>query len=300
MNLQILELDSKLVGQRLGQKLYNPKGNLLLGLGAEIKEFHLTKIKEVGYRSVYALNGPPSAISKVQGHVISEKLLASAPITLRNIYERLKGRDKIQISNAKKDLSVLADALIREVNIRMHNPPDILDLKRQNDYIYQHAINVAAYAILIGQSAQYHQLKLFDLALAALLHDFGMTYVDDEILYKPDELDEKETMEMRKHTILGFKHLARNCFIKGLIAVVCMQHHERYDGAGYPEGKVGDDIHEYSQIISVADFFDAYTSDRPYRRLHTIDEAVQYINDQDGRQFSPRMVKHFLRFFDSN
>lgn len=298
MDLEIQELNSDVLGKKLGQKLFSPKGSLLLGMGAEIKEFHFQKIKEVGYRSIYVLKDDHSDILNSSGHLISEKMRACAPLTLKGIYQKLMSKDKITISNGKKELSSLADTMIREVNVKMTSPPDILDLKRQEDYLYQHAINVAAYSILIAQSIQYHQLKLFDVALAALLCDFGMHYVDEEILYKPEPLDEKEVEEMRKHTILGFQHLGRNCFIKGLVTVVCLQHHERYNGSGYPKGMSGDDIHEYSRIVSIADFFDAYTSDRPYRRLHSIGEGIEYLKGPGNREFDPRIVRQFLRFFE--
>jgi len=298
MDFEIQELNSNVLGRKLGQKLFSPKGSLLLGMGAEIKEFHYQKIKEVGYQSIYVLKDDYSDVLKSSGHLISEKLRASAPLELKGIYRKLMSKDKISISNGKKELSSMADTLIREVNIKMTNPPDIIDLKRQEDYLYQHAINVAAYSILIAQSVQYHQLKLFDVTLAALLCDFGMHYVDEEILYKPEPLDEKEIEEMRKHTILGFQYLGRNCFIKGLVTVVCLQHHERYDGSGYPKHMSGDDIHEYSRIVSIADFFDAYTSDRPYRRLHSIEEGIEYLKEPSGREFDPRILRHFLSFFE--
>lgn len=298
MDLQIYELDSNILGKTLGQKLFSPKGGLLLGMGAEIKEFHFRKIREVGYRSIYLMENQTNDVLESTGHVVSEKIRATAPITLKDIFEKLRGRDKIQISNAKKELGALADLLIRDVDTKMGGAPDIIDLKRERDYIYQHAINVAAYAIMIGESIQYHQLKLYDLTMAALLADFGMLYLDPDILYKEGELEEKEIEEMHKHTILGFQHLSRNCFIKGIVAAVCLQHHERYDGSGYPKGLTGENIHEYSRIIALADFFDAYTSDRPYRRLHTIDEALAHIKEHSDVKFDPRMVTHFLKFFE--
>ncbi len=187
---------------------------------------------------------------------------------------------------------------MRQVNHKLDAPPDILDLKRQEDYLYQHAINVAAYSILIGQSMQYHQMKLFDLTLSALLHDFGMQLVDQEILDKPGELDESEYEEVKKHTYLGFQHLSRKCFLKGIVSAVALQHHERYDGSGYPNGISGDDTHEYSRIIAMCDFFDAYTSDRPHRQLHSIEDAVGYLMAQSGDEFDPNVIKHFMKYFN--
>jgi len=297
MDLQIAELDASVIGERLGQKLFSPKGSLLLGMGAEIRDFHYRKIQEVGYRSLYLLQHGHADILDSSGHILSEKSRAAAPITLKNIYAKLLSKDKIEVSNGKKDLSALADSLIREVNVKMATPPDILDLKRGEDYIYQHAINVAAYSILLGQSLHYHQLKLFDLALASLLHDFGMLFINPEILQKPDSLDEAEIEEMRKHTILGFQHLGRNCFIKGTVTIVCLQHHERMDASGYPKGMMGEEMHEYAKVIALADFFDAYTSDRPWRRLHSIEDAISYLEEDAGKEFDERIVEKFLQFF---
>ncbi len=298
MDVEIHEINEKLLGKRLGQKIYSPKGGLLLGMGAEIKEFHYKKIGEVGYKSIYTLNNPGTDVLYCCDHVLTEKLRASAPLVLKGVFDSFLSKDKVKISNSKKDLSALTDSIIREVNIKMQQAPNILDLKREKDYLYQHAINVAGYAVLIGESMQYHQLKLFDLAQAALLADFGMQYVDESILFKPEALTQEEAENMRKHTLLGFQHLGRNCFIKGLVAVVALQHHERWDGSGYPKGSVGEDVHEYSRIVALADFFDAYTSDRPYRRLHTIQQAINFIKDQDGVLFDSRVVRHFLRFFE--
>ena len=182
MSVQVVSLNQDTIGKKLGQKLYNSKGGLLLGSGAEIKEFHFSHIQQVGYRSIYIVDDiePDEAGVEMNGHIISEKTRAGTPIELKNIYKKLVSPNKIAVSDGKKDLNELADSLIRQVNHRLESPPDIVDLKRQEDYLYQHAINVTAYSILIGQSMQYNQMKLFDLALSALLHDFGMQFVDQE------------------------------------------------------------------------------------------------------------------------
>ena len=142
-------------------------------------------------------------------------------------------------------------------------------------------------------------MKLFDLALSALLHEFGMQFVDQEILNKPSELDESEYEEVKKHTDLGFQHLSRKCFMKGIVSAVALQHHERYDGSGYPNGSSGDDIHEYSRIVAACDFYDAYTSDRPYRPLYSIESAVGYLMEQSGGEFDPTVVRHFMKYFNN-
>ena len=297
MSMRVVTLNQDAIGKKLGQKLYNSKGGLLLGNGAEIKEFHFSHITQVGYKSIYVVDDVED-IMDINGHIISEKARALIPIELRNTFKKLMSPNKVTISEGKKDLSELADSLLRQVNHRLEAPLDILDLKREEDYFYQHAINVTAYAILIGQRMQYHQIKLFDLALSALLYDFGMQFIDPEILNKPGELDESEYDEVKKHTGLGFRHLGRKCFMKGIVSAVALQHHERYDGSGYPNGMSGEDIHEYSRIVAVCDFYDAYTSDRPHRQLHSIEDAVAYLMSQSNREFDPNMVRHFVQYFN--
>lgn len=299
MSVRVVTLNQDTIGKKLGQKLYNSKGGLLLGSGAEIKEFHFSHIQQVGYKSIYVVEdaGAETDIN-MNGHIVSEKTRASTPIELKKIYQKLLSQNKVTISDGKKELNDLADSLIRQVNHKLEAPPDILDLKRNEDYLYQHAINVTAYSILIGQSMQYNQMKLFDLALSALLFDFGMQFIDQEIICKPGELEESEYEEIKTHTNLGFQHLSRKCFMKGIVSAVALQHHERFDGSGYPSGMPGDDIHEYSRIVAVCDFYDAYTSDRPHRQLHSIDEAVGYLMAQSGGEFDPNVVRHFMKYFN--
>ena len=171
-------------------------------------------------------------------------------------------------------------------------------MKREEDYLYQHAINVTAYSILIGQSMQYHQMKLFDLALSALLYDFGMQFVDEEILYKPGELDEAEVEEIRKHTDLGFQHLSRKCFMKGIVSAAALQHHERFDGSGYPDGIKQQKIPFLARILSVADVYDAMASDRAYRKKMQDDVIIKIINDGAGTQFDPDVVAAFNKVYN--
>ncbi|MFQ5705957.1 MAG: HD-GYP domain-containing protein [bacterium] len=296
MELIIEELDSKLIGKKLGQNLYNSKGSLLLRKGAEIEMLHFAHLKSLGYQSVYVLNGNSADLDQ-DGEIISGHLRAKGPHELKGIFRKLLTDDRRQIATAKKEVFVLAENILKSVNLKKHEGSKILDLKRQGDYLCQHSINVAAYSILIGTCLSYHQLKLSDLAVAALLHDFGMLFIDESLLNKSTALTESESELIKEHTVKGFQHLGRNCSFKGLVTVVALQHHERYDGLGYPKGLVGEEPHEFSRIVALANFFDAYTSDRPYRRMHTIDAALQVIQDEVGTAFDPNLVQHFLKYF---
>jgi len=296
MDAFIEALTPEIIGKPLGVNLYSPKGSLLLRCGTQISPAHYAHLKEVGYRSVY-LQAEAADNFNTNGLIMSEKLRAKAPRIVKEIFSRLMSDKHDEIAQAKKDLHRLVETLLSEINVKLDKRFKVLDLKREGDYLYQHVLNVASYSILIGHRLEYHQLKLMDLATGALLHDFGKQFIDRTILEKQTELTDQERYTLRQHPAKGFQYLGRQCQFKAMVTVIAMQHHERYDGKGYPNGLSGDEIHEYSRIVSLANFFDVYTSDRPWRRLYSIPDAVQYINSQRGKAFDPDIVDHFLSFF---
>ncbi|MFQ5485481.1 MAG: HD-GYP domain-containing protein [Desulfobacterales bacterium] len=297
MDAIIEELSPDVIGKYLGQNIYSSNASLLLKQGSEIKEMHYSHLKEAGYQSIYL---QPNADDNFDSDdlIISEDLRAKAPFIIKDIFKNLLNEGRVQLAKSKQELLHLAERILQEVQFRPYTQLRFLDLKRQDDYLYQHALNVALYSILIGHSLEYHQLKMIDLTLGALLHDFGKGFVDEAILAKATPLDEHELEQFREHTTKGFQYLGRRCQFNGLVTIVVLQHHERFDGLGFPRGLLGNEIHEYSRIVALADFFDTYTSDRPYRRLHPLEEAVEYIKLDAGKLFDPDIVQHFLKFFE--
>lgn len=128
----------------------------------------------------------------------------------------------------------------------------------------------------------------------SLLHDIGKVGIPETILRKPDALTDEEWDVMRTHPIIGAQILKPIRFLERAIPIVeC--HHERYDGGGYPRGLAGVDIPLAARIFSVVDTFDALTSERPYRRACTVDEAISEIIDSAGSQFDPAVAHSFAR-----
>jgi HD-GYP domain-containing protein (c-di-GMP phosphodiesterase class II) len=132
------------------------------------------------------------------------------------------------------------------------------------------------------------------LEFGSLLHDIGKIGVPDSILRKPAKLTEEEWVCMREHPMHGQQILRGIEFLKGAARVVA-QHHEQWDGSGYPLGLRDEEIDVCARIFSVADAFDAITSDRVYRRGKSYEAAAQELDDWAGRQFDPKVVKAFHR-----
>ncbi len=295
MNLELGILNSNIIGRTLGQNIYSPKGVLLLAKGTKITSFHYSHFKDLGYKSIY-LQHPNTSDPGLDSQLIDERFRAKAPSTLKRIIYKLYSDDMYSIAAAKRGLNALAQNIIANIDETKLKLDNILEPKRLDDYIFQHALNVAIYSNLIGKSLDYHYLKLLDLTLASLLYDIGMIGLDTSILNKNTQLEKEELEHIKAHTIQGFQHLGRHCSFNGLVTVSAIQHHERYDGEGYPKGIAGKNIHEYSRIITLVDVFDAYTSDRPHRQSRSIEEAIDYMKLSAGKVFDPKILSHFLNF----
>ena len=134
--------------------------------------------------------------------------------------------------------------------------------------------------------------------LASVLHDIGKLAVPGEVLCKPGSLTEPEWVQIRQHPQTAFHILSTIDSVASAVPAI-LHHHEHYDGSGYPDGLKGDDIPIASRIISVADAFDAMTTDRPYRKAMSIEASLEELKRHSGSQFDPEVVDAFLRVIAS-
>ncbi|RPJ50722.1 MAG: HD-GYP domain-containing protein, partial [Chloroflexi bacterium] len=125
-------------------------------------------------------------------------------------------------------------------------------------------------------------------------HDIGKMAVPDSVLYKTGPLNSAEWATMRKHPTEGYRVLSGIEYLRPALDVV-YNHHEKWDGSGYPRGLNGEEIPLSARIFAVVDVWDALTNDRPYRPAWTVGEARDYMQDQAGRHFDPRVIDVFLR-----
>jgi polar amino acid transport system substrate-binding protein len=163
-------------------------------------------------------------------------------------------------------------------------------------YTEGHAKRVAEYSRAIGARLGLTEAELSDIGTAALLHDIGKIGIPTEILRKPDKLDSAEYEIVKRHPAHAAKILS---VIGGFERIVelAYRHHERYDGKGYPEGIVGDDIPFGALIIGLADAVDAMTSARSYRPAMSLEQAIEIVRAGSGSQFHPAVVRAALDVF---
>lgn len=170
---------------------------------------------------------------------------------------------------------------------------DFIDYRNVENYLYFHAVNVAAISTLIGIDLGLQEKEIIDLGIGALFYDLSMNLY--KFIEQKRPLDEFEKEEMQQHVFLGYD-VARNIYgISASSALIAYQHHERNDGSGYPKKLKSDEISFLTKIVSVADVYDALVSNRPFRKAYFSDEAWNYISDNSGILFDEKIIASFKK-----
>ncbi|MDI6740138.1 MAG: HD-GYP domain-containing protein [Candidatus Edwardsbacteria bacterium] len=201
----------------------------------------------------------------------------------------------------KPDINAIS-SLLERLDIILGGPkaemlPRLRELAQEVDrivpYYDGHMIRVTFYSVAIGLNMKLPREDLLTLEVAALLHDFGKLGVEESTLDKEERLSDEEFAEIQHHAERGF-HILSGFNQLSDVAGIIRDHHERFDGTGYPRRKHGHDISLMARIIAVADSYDAMTTSRPYRRRLTHEQAQNELIEQAGKQFDPEVVHHFI------
>lgn len=162
-----------------------------------------------------------------------------------------------------------------------------------------HVKRVAEITKLLAVQSGLHEREAEILKLASPMHDIGKLAIPDAILNKPGKLTEREFAIMKTHAMAGFEMLRKTeKSIMKAAALVALQHHEKYNGQGYPHGLKGEQIHIYGRIVAIADVFDALFHDRVYRKAWDIEKIKKLLREESGNHFDPVLVAVFLANLD--
>jgi len=170
-------------------------------------------------------------------------------------------------------------------------------LEERDEYTRGHSERVSKLSIAIGEKLGFSSARLKMLSRGALLHDIGKIGIRDELLYKPGSFTPEERARMNKHPEKGH-FIVLNCHLLWDVIPMIRSHHENYDGSGYPDGLKGEEILIEARIVSLADYFDALATARPYKQALSKEESIAYVKNMSGRKFDPEVVDAFLKVVD--
>lgn len=170
-------------------------------------------------------------------------------------------------------------------------------IQERDSVTYEHSHRVAVYAQRLAHHLGWHQQKTQGLALAALVHDLGKTWITNEILNKSAALSTEERQKMQRHPVIGARILI-GCDVSPFYVETVLYHHEAWNGQGYPVGLKGEEIPVSARILAIADVYDVLTSQRPYKAPLSADEARERLQEGSGKHFDPTILQAFLHLLD--
>lgn len=210
---------------------------------------------------------------------------------VKNVYERVRQNQDIEIQALEEIISSFVYG-----PTWMVNPLHLLaDVKSYDEYTFVHMVNVCTLSMSQAESLGFKGKPLRQIGLAAVLHDVGKLFVPDEIINKPGKLSPEEWEIMATHPLKGVRHLMKLSEMPKLAVVCALEHHMRWDGQGYPVVEEGWKPHIVSQMISVADVFDAMRSKRPYSEANPRKVVLKVLEEGRGTEFNPFLVDNFLK-----
>lgn len=233
---------------------------------------------------------PIFGVDKEQ-HKVSREVYQAALRAVVDSYFDARGKQKVNLE--------LIDGVVRLIMNGVTRYPEVYfglgALKAFSEYTFYHSVNVAILSMLMGSRLGFDDEQMHKLGMAALLHDIGKVNIPSEILDKPGRLTDDEFKIVREHPVDSARILAQHKNVDRVALIVAAQHHAHYDLSGYPDFRGMGELHLMSHIVTIADVYDALTSDRSYSKAKLPDHAMRILVEERGRKFHPVLTKVFAQ-----
>ena len=290
--MRYINVDNIKQGMILGQDIWDSNGFLLLRRGQKFYDAYINRLLNLGIIGVYI---DDEYTEDIEIHpVIKDATRMAAVKNIRNLYMTTTANSKL----SDKIVDEAVDALQQMVDeIFFCSEPiyDVREFKTEKDYSYYHSINMATISMIMGTDLKLKKPEIKTLGVCAAFCDIGLGAIDQDLLERKGNLTENEIDVIHKHPSLGFSMIKEKYSIHSRVGQGVLHHHERWNGSGYPEGLVGENISLFARIIAVADVYDALVSARPYRPAVPPQEAFEFVMANGGILFDPAVVRVFTR-----
>lgn len=289
MEKKYVEVNEEILGSYLGEDVYSVGGNMIVPSNTIVTQYILRKLIDFRIDKIFIYNSNPvhgdDYLSDEKLSEDQKKYIEDVNIAKQMIEDLASGKEfdfskaediTEHIYSKKNDCSALMDCV---------NSVRIAD-----SYTYSHLVNVSVYSMLLGKWMEFNKRQMKDLIMAGLLHDVGKANIPPEILNKKGALSDYEYEIMKKHTVYGYDLIKNNSSISMDIKRAVIMHHEKEDGTGYPMGIKGSQKNIYSKIVTVADIFDAITSERVYKGRQTPFTAFKELENVGFGTVDPKIM----------
>ena len=276
-------------GMQLAKPLYRGPNTMLSG-GITLNHAYIDGILRAGYAGAYIEDDLSRDIEVID--TISDELRVE---TMRGIHRIISSAQQGGKKSRPFNLTAQVECIVRELSGNRDVMVNMLDLSSYDSYTYSHSLNVAVLSIVLGIAMNFPVSDLVAMGSGALLHDIGKVFVKKQIVQKNGPLTPEEFELMKAHSQMGYDYITAEYRLPPRSCRPILEHHERYDGSGYPFQKKGTQISLYGRITALADVYDALVSERPYRKALPPNEGVEYIMASAGSQFDPEAVSAFTK-----
>lgn len=283
---------SKLMpGMALGQDIYDGAGRLLLAKHLLLNAEYISHLEFLGFPGVYIDDEFTRGI-EIQ-EIISPQIRSMALKMVHQLFTFTADGTEPSVEEVRiqKTIETVVESIVRNGDVMCN----MIDIKNYDDYIYYHSIQVGLLSVMVGVRYGLEQEKLCQLATAAFLHDIGKRFIDPEIVNGTWPLKGQSREVFKSHPKLGAEYLRGAYHFSADVYAGILEHHECYNGEGYPLNKAGEEIHLYARIIKLTDSYDAMTSRRPGRKVQAPSEVMEYLMALAGVQYDPKLVNILMR-----
>ncbi len=287
MNLPVSHLTP---GMRLSRPVYGHKGQMLLNKGVELTSSYIKGLKEHRVLAV-AVEYSQDLGCKEALEVLEEGIRAEAMESIQTWVET--NRRQEEFARVYESVS----AIVNEILAGKIPIGGLAEISAADIYTFAHSIDVCAFAVYLGIHYGYKKEALLVLGIGSILHDLGKTRVSPEILNKPGQLTEEEFGEIKNHPRWGYEMLTQDS--PGQVSddslEIVLNHHERYNGSGYPRGLKGEEISDMAGICALSDVYNAMATERVYRKAYPSNEVYETILTYGDLSVRYDLVKLFSK-----
>lgn len=289
----LMDVENLLQGMIVGRPIYSSEGRCLINTDVILTTEVINKIAKLNYDKMWIKEAHEEV---AECDLLSERLkqqMLRSMISAFGVFAKekaLKGFDHKKIDELKLLIEDVVDEIVRNKDCVIQ----LSNLKSYDNNTYEHSLDVARISTLIGANMGMEKAKLIQLCEAAILHDVGKTAIPSEVINKKGKLTAEEYDDVKWHSTYGYEIVKRTGRFEAPVYVAILQHHESFDGTGYPNGLIGDKISLLARIIAIADVYSAMTSARPYKEAFFQNEVREKFYADGSKQFDPDILKVFL------